>query len=415
LASIMVCQPDVLILDEPTSQLDPIAASDFFNTLRKINNELGTTIILCEHRLEEVLPLADRVLAMQDGKVLVCDSPKTAGKYLSQINSELFLAMPSPMRIAQAVGTQNELPVNVREGRKFLNDYVHDKHKEVSFYEHDNNTTCTNPTKYEDIISFKDVWFRYEKNGKDIVRDLSISIKKGTIHAVVGANGAGKTTLIKLISRQVAAYRGKILINNVNLKNVSDKELFHNNLAVLPQNPTVLFSCKTARLDLLDMLSDTNFTLEQKEEKVRKTASQVGLEPVLERHPFDLSGGEQQRLGLAKILLCEPKIILLDEPSKGLDQCFKEEFAQILYSLQERGITIVIVSHDIEFLAKHSDFCSMFFNGSITTTQKSKVFFAKNSFYTTAANRIARKVFPNAVTDEEVIFECKSLLTKENS
>ena len=138
-------------------------------------------------------------------------------------------------------------------------------------------------------------------------------------------------------------------------------------------------------------------------ERVQEIAELCRIVPLLDSHPYDLSGGEQQRAALAKVLLTEPRLLLLDEPTKGIDSFFNETFAGILSELKRKGVTVVMVSHDVEFCARYADMVSMFFDGQILTTDTPRRFFGSNSFYTTAANRMSRHVFSQAVTAEDVI------------
>lgn len=401
LASVMAMQPDVLILDEPTSQLDPIAASEFLGTIKKINRELGTTIILSEHRLEEAMPMSDRVAVMDKGEIIACDTPVNVGDELKEKRSDMFVSMPSAMQIYAGVESTLPCPLTVREGRKFLDSLKIDLDKYIP--EHEEKTVIN---KEKTIINLKDVWFKYEKNGKNVIKDMSFTVKKGTLHAVLGGNGTGKTTALNIISGVNKPYRGKVKLYGKDIKKYTDKELFYKNLGVLPQNPQALFVKKTVELDLLEMLNDKRISKEEKQEKVSKVSALTEITELLQMHPYDLSGGEQQRAALAKVLLLEPKILLLDEPTKGLDSFFKIKLADILEKLKTNGVTILLVSHDIEFCAKYADMCSMFFDGSVITTDTPRRFFSGNSFYTTAANRMSRHLFPYAITNEDVIKQC---------
>ena len=178
---------------------------------------------------------------------------------------------------------------------------------------------------------------------------------------------------------------------------------------MLPQNPQALFVKSTVREDLLEILPKA----ERKSERLAQVVSLCKLTELLDRHPYDLSGGEQQRESLAKILLLNPDILLLDEPTKGLDAEFKQVFGQILRTLQASGVAILMVSHDIEFCAKYADRCALFFDGNIVTEAEPRTFFSGNSFYTTAANRIARDVLPEAVTPEDIIAACGGTVEPE--
>ena len=427
LASIMAMHPDMLILDEPTSQLDPIAASDFLETVKKINRDLGTTIILTEHRLEEVFPSADRVVVMDEGQILCVGTPPEIGEELKKRNHEMFLAMPVPMQVYAKVESEQPCPITVRDGRKWLD--IVCKKKGISpanassSYRKESDSqkgkssfskiTEKFKEKKEDIIlACDDLWFRYDKELPDVVKGLSFSLKRGEFFALLGGNGTGKSTTLSILSRLRKPYRGKVLLEGKDIRRYSDKELFRNFLGVLPQNPQSLFVKKSVELELFEMVGgvkekkDEEYQLAMdKKDAVEGIIKVTHLEELLHRHPYDLSGGEQQRLALAKILLLRPKLLLMDEPTKGLDSYFKKEFAGILALLKEQGVTVFMISHDIEFCASYADRCGLFFDGNIVACGTPGEFFAGNNFYTTAANRMARRYFPMAVTGEDVV-EC---------
>ena len=390
LASIMAMQPEVLILDEPTSQLDPIAASDFLNTVRKINIELGTTVIITEHRLEDIFPYADRAIVMDGGKVIADDTPRNIGALLWEQKNDMFAAMPTPVRVFYGANGQGACPLTVREGRNWLS------REFAAAPAHGTMPAEALPEEIENpALSLKELWFRYEKESPDILRGVSAEVPVGSLYAIVGGNGAGKSTTLKAICGICRPYRGKVKVFGKPVEKYKSAELFGGCLAMLPQDPKSLFVKKTVREDLEEMTKDKNL--------IAEIAATCQIENLLNSHPYDLSGGEQQRAALAKVLLTQPKLLLLDEPTKGIDSFFKETFAQILKQLQANGITVVMVSHDVEFCAKYADMVSMFFDGQLLTTDTPRRFFGSNSFYTTAANRMSRHVFSMAVTAEDVI------------
>ena len=390
LASIMAMQPEVLILDEPTSQLDPIAASDFLNTVRKINRELGTTVIITEHRLEDIFPYADRAVVMDGGKVIADDAPRNVGKLLYEQHHPMFTAMPTPVRVFYGAAGVGECPLTVREGRSWLS---------KAFPQTPQYPAIPAPELSEETassaLSLKELWFRYEKDSPDILRGVSAEVPKGSLYAILGGNGAGKSTTLKAICGICKPYRGKVTLFGKPIDKYKNRELFSHCLAMLPQDPKSLFVKKTVREDLEEMTKDKAL--------IEETAATCQITSLLDSHPYDLSGGEQQRAALAKVLLTQPKLLLLDEPTKGIDSFFKETFAEILANLKKQGITIVMVSHDVEFCARYADLVSMFFDGHILTTDTPRRFFGSNSFYTTAAHRMSRHVFDMAVTAEDVI------------
>ena len=352
LASVMALEPSVLLLDEPTSQLDPIAATDFLSTLGRINRELGTTIILSEHRLEDALALSTNVVFMERGCVLDTGTASEVGARLKAADSDMFSAMAVPMRIYASVPNELSCPVTVAQGRLWLESFSQ-THKLSPV------PAPATAKKHEDgpAVELTEAFFRYDKESPDVVKALSLRAYKGELLAILGGNGTGKSTTMGLISGVNRAYRGKVSILGHAPQEVLSR------VALLPQDPQTLFVKNTVIEDLLSVLDD------QPKGKRKALALQKArlceLTELLDRHPYDLSGGEQQRAALCKVLLREPEVLLLDEPTKGLDAEFKKTFARIIRRLTKRGVCVIMVSHDAEFCASFADRCAMFFDGAI--------------------------------------------------
>ena len=404
LASIMAMQPKLLILDEPTSQLDPIAASDFIGTLVKLNRELGTTILMTEHRLEEVFPAADKAGVMEEGKMLLWDVPRTVGKRLREIreNHKMLVGLPSAVRIYNALDVpEAECPLTVREGREFLDAYFTNQVRQKK------EAAQQLMPGEETALLLKNVWFRNERETPDILEGVKLEIKKGEIVSILGGNGSGKTTLLSVIAGLNRAYRGKIRVFGKKIKSYKGNELYRGTLGLLPQNPQSVFLRETVREDYHELKKVMGDTEQEMEEKIARIAKLLKIEELLDQHPYDLSGGQQQKAALGKILLLQPKLLLLDEPTKGIDAYSKFRLMELMRRLQSEGITILMVTHDVEFAASVSNRCAMFFDRELTSVDPPEEFFCDNSFYTTAANRIARQMYDGVVTCEDVVGLCK--------
>lgn len=393
LASVMALEPSVLLLDEPTSQLDPIAVTDFLSTLGRINRELGTTIILSEHRLEDALALSTNVVFLERGRILDSGTASEVGSRLKAAGSDMFSAMPAPMRIYAGVPNDLPCPVTVAQGRQWLEAFS------------ETHPLCTVPPaapseKREGpaAVELDEAFFRYDKQSPDVVKALTLRAYPGELLAILGGNGTGKSTTMGLISGIHRAYRGKVSVLGTAPQEVSGK------IALLPQDPQTLFVKNTVIEDLLSVLDDA--PRDRRKALALEKARLCELMELLERHPYDLSGGEQQRAALCKVLLREPEVLLLDEPTKGLDAEFKRVFARIIKRLCARGVCVIMVSHDAEFCASYASRCAMFFDGAIVAEGTPREFFSSGSFYTTSASRMARGLLPGAITPEDVIAAC---------
>ena len=406
----MAMQPDVLILDEPASQLDPIAATDFLNTIHKINRDLGTTIIISEHRLEEVFPMANKVVVMDEGKVLTSGTPQKVATELFSMNESgphpMFFGMPHVVRIFTGTDfvSEEEIPLTVREGRLLLDELLRGKDKDylkglpvntdvindISNQVNSQNSVERLNLNEDSAVEVKEAYVRDEKNGPDILRGLNLKIKRGTLNCLLGGNGSGKSTLLKAIIGIVKLQRGSISMGK------------EEKIALVPQEPQSLFTEITVEEEMYEGMAFMDLTQEEKIARTNHMLNLMGIEHLRKSNPYDLSGGEQQRLAIGKVMTYGPTVLLLDEPTKGLDPFFKTTLGKILNELKEEGTTIFMVSHDIDFCATYGDICSMFFDGEISTTGLSHEFFRGNSFYTTTANKLTRKWRDDLILSEEV-------------
>lgn len=393
LASVLLLQPKLLLLDEPTSQLDPVAAREFIQTLHRLNEEMSMTIIISEHRLEEVLPLADRVLLLQDGVLQAQGSPRQfvrgAGNDL-RLSRHAYLPTASRLFLNLAPGAASmpleTIPLTVREGKRWLESLG-----AVQRYE----GTDKEPPKLQvsgtPLLGCREVTFRYQKDGPEVLKKLTLSLYQGELLAVMGGNGAGKSTLLHVLSGLAKPQRGKVEL----AKGVTT--------GFLAQNPLLYFSYDTAADELRHMAEIAGLTPEEEKRETDRLLEVFQLHSVLASHPHDLSGGQQQKLALAMVMLLKPGILLLDEPTKGLDPVAKERFAALLDHLLGQGMSIIMVTHDVEFAARHASRCALLFDGSITSQGTPADFFSSNYFYTTVVNRMVRELLPQALTIEDVI------------
>lgn len=387
LASVLAMQPRLLLLDEPTSQLDPISAREFIEMVKRLNREFGITIIMTEHRLEETLPAASKAILMENGRIKYNTEPRKLPLILSQNGDKRYIDyLPAAARIFSKK-YETDCPLTVREGRDCLSNLLQGN---LNF-----NTETKGGTKSKEknkkincAVELSNLYFRYEKNLQDVLQGLSMRAEYGEILCVLGENGSGKSTLLNIISGILKPQRGKVKIGGRNIKSYSAKELYSNNIGLLPQNPKAVFIHDTLKADL--------------GENADSIVSMLGIEKLLDRHPYDLSGGEQQKAAFARVLLTKPKILLLDEPTKGIDALAKKELAQILIKLCASGTCIIINTHDIEFAANYAAKCLLLFNGEAASYGDAHSFFRGNFFYTTAANRIARDFDNSVVTCEDV-------------
>lgn len=355
LASAAALHPELMLLDEPTSQLDPISAQNFIDAVRRLNRDFGITIIVAEHRLEEFLPVSDRVIAIDNGQVVADCVPSILAGSLPD-KHPLCCALTASQRVFLAAGGKGAAPVSVREGRasRLCMDYLREHSVQL-------------PEKFcpsgEPVVTIRKLHAAWDKKSPEVLCGVSMELYPGEIYALIGGNGSGKSTLLKALCGIIKPYSGRI------------KTRQGARLAYLPQELCMLFThdrvCDEAPAEFLD-----KFDLGRYQEK----------------NPLDLSGGERQRLALAKLLSGKPDVLLLDEPTKGMDAAARHSFSEMLRLLAENGLCVLLVTHDTELASECADMCGMLFNGEILNEAEPSEMFSGNYFYTTPEARLRRGV-----------------------
>lgn len=449
LASVMVMQPGILLLDEPTANLDPLAAIRFLDVVKRINQELGVTVVMVEHNLEHIYADADRIIAIDKGRVAANSSPKKAAADIITAGSFLIEGLPVASRLYSGYNKKNgnsvvsynnvnidsnnknnhilsdEIPLTVKEGRRWYVNYkkvygkditkdkdkinnfagksiINDKvikkdvlednitgnknKKRIGFIKKnnlENKSSRKNTDNIENTVcQLKNVSYSYNKKLPYIIDGVDVSFKEGKITAILGGNGAGKSTMLKLIAGIIEPVRGKIISNK--------------RIIMLPQDHKAVFTEVSVEEELAEVLMDkgngiyNNMPMEDKREIVEQIIEEFGLNDIRKNNPYDISGGQQEKLAIAKVLLLKPEVLLLDEPTNGLDPYFKKTLGKLLKKINADGVTIIIVSHDLEFVDSFCDDVIMLFDRKVAAQDSTHKFLRDNMFYTTNYYRIIK-------------------------
>jgi energy-coupling factor transporter ATP-binding protein EcfA2 len=333
IGAVLTLQPDVLVLDEPTSQLDPQAAEEVLTTLQKLNVDLGLTVVLSEHRLERVVQYADRVIYLPG-----CGEPPLLGSP-SEVLTEIDL-VPPLVKLAKEM-EWHPLPLTIKEGLPFARGLsAHLDAQETTLVSEHTTQSDQSP-----VVDIRDVWFSY--NGHEALTGLSLSVAPGEFVALMGRNGSGKTTLLKHVVGLLRPERGRVELwgKDIRGQNVED---IARRVGYVPQNPNSMLFADTLRAELDFTRRSHGLTTGDYDELLQR----LHLSSFADSYPRDLSGGERQRAAMAAVLVADPDVILLDEPTRGLDYDHKQSLAQFLTHKQHEGKAIVMSTHDVELVAQ---------------------------------------------------------------
>ena len=313
LAAVLALRPRVLLLDEPTSQLDPVAEKNFLHALFRVNRELGCTVVVATHQPRPMLEYATCAYRIEGGRVCeVADLASLGG----------------------------------REGLLTLGSYE------------------PAPGAAPGAAAIREGWFRYDRAAGWVLRGLDVAFSAGAVHAIVGGNGCGKSTMLSVLAKTAKLQRGRMMRGAASA-------------ALLPQNPKALLVAETVRDELMEWASTCGYD----EAAAQEQAARLGLASLEARHPYDLSGGQRQLLALAKLLLIGPELLLLDEPTKGLDLASRRIIARALRDHAKAGGAVVMATHDLDFAEQVSDDVAMMFDGEIACMEPPADFFVDNVFY----------------------------------
>ncbi len=395
LASVMVQNPELLLLDEPTSMLDPVSRDNFYGVLKKINEELGVTIISVEHNLESLFFSADNIVALNCEAKCMFARPQEFVKLDKDVLQSYCLNLPMSIGLYYELGAKDECPKSIADTKKYL---VNNAKNRVDILERDKSyqSSCG-------VVEIKNAYFRYEKNLSDVLNDFNLTVYENEILAIVGANGVGKTTLLNVLSGIRPLYSGSLKIKGNKVSNYRDKNVSKAKIAMLPQNPRTLFVEESVKKELETHAKLLGHKGERLKTEIDKMIKLFNLENVQNLHPYDISGGEAEKLAIAKVLMTAPEILLMDEPTQALDNNGKQILLNVIKQLHQKGLTVIMVTHDLEFSALVATKCAMFFDGKIVSELKTDEFFSDMNVYTTIASRISKGFYKNTVTCDDII------------
>ena len=391
LASVMITEPKVLLLDEPGAYLDPKSRINFYDTVKRLNRESGVTVIIAEHHLEGLLETADKLGIMESGRLTDFGEVRQVLERCDAGN--VIQGFPAFVRIWKGLGSRGKCPLSVPEARNGLMSDI--KRTEV------NKEVLKEPKRETTVLAAEHIYFRYEKNQPDILTDLSLKLNQGEVFCLVGGNASGKSTLLRVLSDIKKPYSGKVIFKNKNIRSYGSS-IHKQGITLLPQNPLHAFICDRISDDYTQVCRSMGYTDDCAAELTEKLTAETGTKELVDKNPNDLSGGELQKCALCKALLTKPKVLLLDEPDKGIDACAKKQITELLRKTAENGTAVLVVTHDLEFASEVADKCGILFGGRIEGESEVGDFFLSGRLFTTETVKTARGIVSGAYRAEQV-------------
>lgn len=393
LASVLAMQPRVLILDEPTSQLDPVSAEDILNLVKRLNEEMGFTVIMIEQRLERCYHLADRILLMEKGRITCDGSAREVARKTSREDSPF---LPPVARFFAGIESPS-LPLTVKEGRKLLRSCVNIERALAARPAAGKvGGSPADLAARDSAVCLKNLWFTYP-GGQEVLKDVSLDVREGEFAAVLGENGAGKSTMLRQLTGLLRPDRGTVQVLGKDVGRNGLKEI-RRHTAYLSQNPNDYLFQDTVEEELLFTLK--NFGLKDTS-VVDEMLDRFRLARYRRTNPRDLSSGERQRVALASVLVMSPGLIILDEPTRGVDFRLKAELGRFLQQEAEKGRTVIVVTHDVEFAAEYAARIVMMSSGRVVSDGEKHEVLGKSVFYSPQLSKMCRGICDGVLTFSE--------------
>ena len=391
LASIIAMTPDILLLDEPFAQLDPIAKERFLQMLLKLNEDFNLTIVIVEHDIDLLYHHCDQVIVLNNGRIMERGNPRQLAERYKESKVNRYL--PIATQVFHVLGGEGPIPINVKEGIRFLN--------KVEGLEETIDSERKKEVRPESL-KIKNLTFRYDRESSYILEEINLTLKEGDVLCLFGANGSGKTTLLKVIIGILKNKQGKIWWNNIRITPKSLDKLLGRTIGYLPQTPNSLLFSGTVRHNLIEMMTYHNLDMIKQRDNIEGILIDLDLKHIEHRKVDALSYGEQQLVALAKVFILHPKLVLLDEPTKGLDREKKETVNVFLKRKASEGVTIIMTCHDPDFAAEVGSLCTLLSQQRLTALQTPESFFSTHAFFTTTVKKIVHQRLSNVVTLDEL-------------
>ncbi len=405
IGAILAMQPEILILDEPTSELDQKSAEEILQVIQNLNKKLGITVILIEHRIDRVIEYVDRIIIMKEGQIIHDGKPKQIYLVENNINKffippiiKLFLEIMKRKNIPLRYQiSPNEIPINIEECSLILKELLENlkvNEDSMKSFQQKERLYMQQFNDSAPLVEFTDVDFEFEKNNI-ILSKINFKAYPGEFIAIIGDNGAGKTTFLKLFNGLLRPKNGLIKINGKNVKNLSVAQISRD-VGYIFQNPSIQFYQDTVKEELEVVLKNFKIHSENAKKLLEEYSDRLDLKSLLSIYPRYLSYGEQQRAALASMLVIQPKILIMDEPTHGMDALQKEHFFNYLDEYRKKGNLVILVTHDIESLTKYPERILFFSGGKIILDDLSKNVLShpKAIQFSPQINRLI-KLFPN--------------------
>ena len=379
IASNLALHPQILVLDEPTSELDPKSAEDVINVLERLNDELGLTIVLIEHRLDRVVHHVDRIIALNGGRIELDGNPReilATPKFKS-----LGIGLPPIISLAHAIRERglsiDKIPLTVKEGRNAFSDFFK-KPKKIDLTERKGGG--------EVKVEFRNVSYTYP-NGIEALKNISLELHAGEFIAIMGRNASGKTTLVKHINGLLKPKKGTVVVSGQDTGDVTVAQMARV-VGYVFQNPNAHLFADTVEEEIQYILENLKISRDEIHSKIDHVLKMFDLEDKRGDYPRSLSGGEKQRVALASVIVAEPDIIILDEPTRGMDYASKSYLMNFLDNYRNSGKVVVLVSHDIETIARYVDRVVLMSEGKIVVDDSKRKVMSKALLFSPQINRL---------------------------